>query len=97
MTITKTMIINIQPIGSRLLVKPIEDDKQAKSSLIVIPDTIGKETPTKGTVIALGDGKFPFKVNDKVLYSKYGGTELKENDIVYKILNLDDVIALLHE
>ena len=96
------MAINVKPLGDRVLVEPAEE-KEVKKGGIIIPDT-AKEKPMEGIVIALGTGKtdddgkkIPFEVKkgDRVLVSKYGGTEIKLNDKDYKILNSDDLLAIL--
>jgi chaperonin GroES len=92
----------IQPLGDRVLVETIEIAEQIKGG-IVIPDT-AKEKPQEAKVIALGTGKlddkgnkipFDVKVGDKVLTSKYGGTEVKFDDKEYKILSASDILAVL--
>ena len=76
--------MNLKPLGDRLIVKAVEEDETTASG-IVLPDT-AKEKPQKGKVLAVGDGKLyddgkriPLDVTegDEVLYSKYGGTEIK--------------------
>ncbi len=92
----------IQPLGDRVLVEAIEAAEQIKGG-IVIPDT-AKEKPQEAKVIALGTGKldekgnkipFDVKVGDKVLTSKYGGTEVKFDDKEYKILSASDILAVI--
>ena len=96
------MALNIKPLGDRVLVEPIEE-KEVKKGGIIIPDT-AKEKPQEGTVRALGTGKhddngkkvpFEVKVGDRVLVSKYGGTEIKIDGKEYKIFGSDDLIAIL--
>jgi chaperonin GroES len=96
------MSLKIKPLGDRVLVEPIEETDVKKGG-IVIPDT-AKEKPQEGIVRAIGTGKlddngkripFEVKVGDRVLVSKYGGTEVKLNDREYKLLNSDDVLAIL--
>ena len=96
------MALNVKPLGDRILVEAIEE-KETKKGGIIIPDS-AKEKPTEGIVIALGTGKtdddgkkIPFEVKkgDRVLVSKYGGTEIKVNDKDYKIFNADDIIAII--
>ena len=96
------MALNIKPLGDRLLVEPAEE-KETKKGGIIIPDT-AKEKPTEGVVRALGTGKtdddgkkipFEVKVGDRVLISKYGGTEIKLDGKEYKILNSDDILAVV--
>ncbi|MFM1769973.1 MAG: hypothetical protein RJA22_2502 [Verrucomicrobiota bacterium] len=94
--------INLKPLGDRVLVEPAEE-KEVKKGGIIIPDS-AKEKPTEGIVRALGTGKtdengkkvaFEVKVGDRVLVSKYGGTEIKVDGKEYKIFNSDDLIAVL--
>src|ERR1700759_2186714 len=96
------MALNIKPLGDRILVEPAEE-KEVKKGGIIIPDT-AKEKPQEGIVVALGTGKtddngkkvaFEVKKGDRVLVSKYGGTEIKIDGKDYKILNSDDVLAIL--
>lgn len=96
------MAINLKPLGDRVLVEPAEE-KEIKKGGIIIPDT-AKEKPTEGIVRALGTGKtddngkkipFEVKVGDRVLVSKYGGTEIKLDGKDYKILNSDDILGVI--
>ena len=96
------MAIKLKPLGDRLLVEPVEE-KEVKKGGIIIPDT-AKEKPTEGIVRALGTGKtddsgkkvaFEVKVGDRVLVSKYGGTEVKLERKEYKILSSDDILAIV--
>jgi chaperonin GroES len=98
----QTMALNVKPIGDRILVEPAEE-KETKKGGIIIPDT-AKEKPQEAIVIALGTGKLnddgkkiPFEVKkgDRVLVSKYGGTEIKIDGKEYKILSSDDILAVL--
>jgi chaperonin GroES len=93
--------VSIKPLEDRILVKSIEAEKTTASGL-VIPDT-AKEKPQEGEVLAVGPGRFEdgqrlpldIKVGDKVIYSKYGGTEVKYNGEEYLILSSRDVLAVL--
>ena len=95
--------VNIRPLEDRIVVQPGEGE-QVTASGIVIPDT-AKEKPQEGTVLAVGDGRWDdegknripldVKVGDTVLYSKYGGTEVKYNGEEYLILSARDVLAVL--
>jgi len=96
------MTVNLKPLGDRVLVEPVEE-KEVKKGGIIIPDT-AKEKPTEGLVVALGTGKtddngkkVPFEVKkvDRVLISKYGGTEIKLDGKEFKILNSDDILAVV--
>jgi chaperonin GroES len=95
--------IKIQPLGDRVLVEAVESAEEIKGG-IVIPDS-AKEKPLEAKVIAVGPGKTDdegkrikitdVKVGDIVLTSKYGGTEVKYNDKEYKILKVDDILAVV--
>ncbi len=96
------MAINLKPLGDRVLVEPLEE-KEVKKGGIIIPDT-AKEKPTEGVIRALGTGKtddngkkvpFEVKVGDRVLVSKYGGTEVKLDGKEYKLLNSDDILGII--
>jgi chaperonin GroES len=94
--------VNVKPLGDRVLVQPIEE-QEVKKGGIIIPDT-AKEKPQEAKVIAVGTGKvddngkkIPFEVKkgDKVLISKYGGTEIKIDGDTYQILREDDILGVL--
>jgi len=96
------MAINVKPLGDRILVEAVEE-KEVKKGGIIIPDT-AKEKPMESVVRALGTGKlddsgkrlpFEVKVGDRILVSKYGGTEIKLDGREYKILSSDDVLAVI--
>ena len=91
------MSLNITPLADRVLVEPAAAETTTASGLI-IPDT-AKEKPQKGTVVAVGNGKkdhdMTVKVGDTVLYSKYGGTELKHEGADYLIMREDDILAIV--
>jgi chaperonin GroES len=96
------MAVNIKPIGDRVLVKPLEEGEVKKGG-IIIPDT-AKEKPQEGEVVALGTGKndddgnkiaFTVKKGDKVLISKYGGTEVKIGGTSYLIMREDDILGII--
>jgi len=92
---------NLEPLEDRIVVKPGEAEETTVSG-IVIPDT-AKEKPQEGEVIALGPGRFEegnrvpvdVKVGDKVIYSKYGGTEVTVEGDDYLILSARDVLAVV--
>jgi chaperonin GroES len=97
--------MNLKPLGDRVIVKPAEAETQTQSGLF-IPDT-AKEKPQRGEVIAVGDGKLKddgariaidVKVGDTVIFSKYGGSEVKIDNVEYKILDAErDIIAVVVE
>ncbi len=93
---------DLKPLEDRIVVKPIEEEETTISGL-VIPDT-AKERPQEGEVIAVGDGRWDeagtnripldVKKGDRVIYSKYGGTEIKIDGVEYLILSGRDVLAV---
>ena len=96
------MELKLKPLGDKLIVRPISAEQKLASGILV-PDT-AKEKPQQGEVLAVGSGrvldngtKVPMevKVGDKVLYSKYGGTEIKVDDEELLILNERDVHAIM--
>ncbi len=91
---------NFVPLGERVIVKPTEQDQQTKGG-IYLPDT-AKEKPQEGQVIAVGPGRMgedgnrmPMELGkgDKVIYSKFAGTEYKDGDDEYLILRESDILA----
>jgi len=94
------MEVKLQPLADRVIVKPIEKEEMTKGG-IVLPDT-AKEKPQEGEVIAVGPGRLSedgkriaidIKVGDKVIYTKYGGTEIKIEDEELVILRESDILA----
>lgn len=95
------MAKNLKPLGDRVVVKPEPEEIKTKSG-IVLPDS-AKEKPSEGTVVAVGTGKIldngqkvplEVKIGDKVIYSKYGGTEVKIENEEYMILSEKDILAI---
>ena len=96
------MAISVKPLRDRVLVEPVEE-KEVKKGGIIVPAT-AKEKPTEGIVRAVGPGKLSedgkrirmeVKEGDRVLITKYGGTEIKLDDKEYKILSSEDILGLL--
>ena len=96
------MSVNIKPLEDRIVVQPI-DAEQTTASGLVIPDT-AKEKPQEGEVVAIGPGRIDdngnrvpldVSVGDKVIYSKYGGTEVKYAGEEFLILSARDVLAVM--
>lgn len=94
------MAVKLQPLADRLVVKPIEREEVTKGG-IVLPDT-AKEKPQEGEVLAVGPGRLSddgkriameVKVGDRVIYAKYGGTEIKIEDEELVILRENDILA----
>jgi chaperonin GroES len=92
---------NLEPLEDRVVVKPGEEEETTVSG-IVIPDT-AKEKPQEGEVVAVGPGRFEdgqripmdVKAGDRVLYSKYGGTEVKVEGEEYLVLSARDLLAIV--
>ena len=99
------MSVNIKPLEDRILVQSLEAEQTTASGL-VIPDT-AKEKPQEGKVVAVGPGRFDedgekripldVKVGDVVIYSKYGGTEVKYNGQEYLLLAARDILAIVEK
>ena len=95
----------IMPLGDRVLLKPLsaEDIHKKTASGIIIPETVDKEKPEHGKVIAVGDGKYidgkliplKVKVGDKVIFSKYGYDEVKLEDEEFFILKEENILAII--
>lgn len=92
--------MHLKPLGDRVVVKQLEQE-EITSSGIVLPQTVDKEKKAEGEVIAVGAGekvaKLGLKQGDVVLFGKYAGDEVKHEDIEYKILNYDDVLAIVEK
>ncbi|MFC1752611.1 co-chaperone GroES [Thermoproteota archaeon] len=93
--------LNYQPIGDRVIVEPDSAEQKTKSG-IYLPDA-AQEKPQSGCVLAVGQGRISdegkaipmsIKAGDNVIYSKYGGTELKINDKDYLIIRESDILAV---
>lgn len=94
--------VKVQPLGDRVLVKPVES-KEEKKGGIIIPET-AKEKPQEGEVVSTGKGKttedgkvlpLDVKPGDRILYGKYSGTEVKIDDKEYLIMHQDDILGIL--
>lgn len=94
------MAIKLQPLGDRVVVQPSEEEEVSKGG-IILPDT-AKEKPQRGVIIAVGPGRLdeegkriPMEVKkgDKVIYSKYAGSEIKQDDKEVLILRESDILA----
>ncbi len=94
------MAIKLQPLGDRVVVQPSEEAEVSKGG-IILPDT-AKEKPQRGVIIAVGPGRLdeegkriPMEVKkgDKVIYSKYAGSEIKQDDKEVLILRESDILA----
>jgi chaperonin GroES len=89
--------IKIRPLGTRVLIQPIEAETKTASGLI-IPDS-AKEKPQQGKILAVGSGKvdepMEVKVGDLVMYGKYSGTEISLEGQIYLMMNQSDILAVI--
>jgi len=95
--------MNVKPLSDRVLVKPLTEGETTKAG-IIIPDTVEKEKPEKGEVVATGPGKMldngqraplTVKVGDKVVFKKYGPDEIKVDGKDLLILEESDILAII--
>jgi chaperonin GroES len=95
--------LKLKPLADRVIVEPAEDSAETSAGGIIIPDT-AKEKPQQGKVVAAGPGRttdegktipLSVKVGDKVVYSKYAGTEYKEGATEYLIVRESDILAVV--
>lgn len=93
----------IKPLGGNILVEAVSEESKTASG-IVLPDTVDKEKPQKGKIIALGTGKvadngtkipFNVKVGDIVIFKKYSPDEIEIDETEYLIMNEDDILAII--
>lgn len=96
--------MNFKPLSNHLFLEPLEEEKTTKSG-IVIPDSAEKERPTRGKVIAIGEGKrnekgeitpMSVKVGDTVLFKKYGPDEVELDGKKYLVGDEDDILAIIN-
>ena len=90
--------MQLKPLGDRVIVKPLPKEEMSKGG-IILPDTVSKEARSQGEIIAIGFGEKIAKLNlslgQKVVFSEYGGSEIKIEGTEYKILNHDDLLAVV--
>lgn len=95
--------MKLKPLSDRVVVEPISEEEKTKSG-IVLPETIDKEKPEQGKVIATGPGRIladgkrapmTVKVGDKVVFKKYGPDEVKVGDKKYLIVSEEDILAII--
>ncbi|MFH1583105.1 MAG: co-chaperone GroES [Candidatus Falkowbacteria bacterium] len=95
--------MKLKPLHDHVIVKPITENEITKSG-IVLPDTIDKEKPEKGEVVAVGQGKMldngqrvpmGVKVGDKVMFKKYSPDEIKVDGVEYLIISESDILGIL--
>jgi chaperonin GroES len=96
--------MKIRPLGDRILVERLEEENKTKGG-IIIPDT-AKEKPIEGRIVAVGSGKktddgklipLDVKVGDKVLFGKYGGTDIKLDNVDYLIMREDEILGIIEK
>lgn len=92
--------MKLKPLGDRIVVKPSTQEEVTKSG-IVLPDTVEKEKKEEGEVVAIGSGekiaKLNIKVGDVVIFGKYSGDEVTVEEVEYKVLKDEDVLAVLEK
>lgn len=90
--------MNLKPLGNRVIVKPLPKEETTKAG-IILPDTVSKESRMEGEIVAVGNGEkvvaLELKPGQKVVFSEYGGSEVKIEAQEYKILNHDDLLAVV--
>jgi len=95
--------MNIKPLSDHILIEPIKEEEKTKAG-ILLPDTAEKEKPEQGKVIAVGPGRktssgkiltLDVKPGDKVLFTKYGPTEIKVDNKEYLIARQEDILAII--
>jgi len=97
--------MKLQPVDERVLIKPIKEEEERKIGSIIIPDTATKEKPQIGVVVAIGDDVIRenetrkklselIKIGDRVVYAKYGGSEIKIDDEDYLLVSRNDILAI---
>jgi chaperonin GroES len=97
--------LKILPLGDRVLINPdmLNDTEEKNNFGIIIPDTVSKERPEQGIVIAVGEGRYEegkripvkVKVGDRVIFSKYGFDEVKDGDKELYILKEENILAII--
>lgn len=89
--------MTIKPVGNRVLISSIKEEEITKSG-IVLPES-AKEKKAEGIIIAIGEGekivKLGLQLNQKIIFSKYAGDEIKVDDKEYKILGDEDILAVI--
>ena len=96
--------IKIKPLGDRVLLRPIEANNKKTKSGIIIPDTIGKDAPEQGEVVAVGEGKYisgklvklSVEIGNVVVFSKYGYDNIKIDDEDFIILKEENILAVIN-
>jgi len=90
--------MNLRPLGNRVIVQALPKEETTKAG-IILPDTVNKEARQEGKIVAIGNGeevlKLELSTGQKVVFSEYGGSEIKIEGEEYKILNYDDLLAVV--
>ena len=90
--------MNLKPLGDRVVVNPLPKEETTKAG-IILPENVSKENKMEGEIVAIGNGEkvqaLKLKSGQKVVFSEYGGSEIKMNDQEYKILNHEDLLAVI--
>lgn len=95
--------MQLRPLGDRVVVKPLTQDEVTKSG-IILPETVDKERPERGEVIAIGSGKLldngafapmSVKVGDKIVFKKYSPDEVKIDNVEYLVVSESDIMAVI--
>ena len=84
----------IKPLGERILIQEVKQEEVTKSG-IVLPGTASKEKPITGEVLAVGNEVSEVKVGEKVIYEKYTGTEVKDGDVEYLLIDMKNILAVV--
>ena len=84
----------IKPLGKRILIQEVKQEEVTKSG-IVLPGTASKEKPITGEILAIGNEVSEVKVGEKVIYEKYTGTEVKDGDIEYLLIDMKNILAVV--
>ena len=96
--------LNIKPLGDRVLVEPISEAKSKPKSAIIMPETVGKERPEQGKVVAVGEGWYTadgklvplrIKKGQTVLFAKYGPEEIKHDGKEYFVIKESNILAII--
>ena len=98
--------VGVTPLGDRVLVLPLDKSEIKSASGIIIPETVDKERPDQGKVVAVGPGKYDedgerriplsVKVGDTVMFSKYGPNEIKIGEKEYYVISESDILAIIN-
>lgn len=84
----------IKPLGKRVLIQEVKQEEVTKSG-IVLPGTASKEKPITGEILAIGNEVSEVKVGEKVIYEKYTGTEVKDGDVEYLLIDMKNILAIV--